>query len=103
MRIAVSNPSSSNQHMAAFKLIAADGTEYAELADGKNVQSWLGIARSLDAGENHQGTVLFDAPRAVYELQVADEFYDGETGSAALIHIPIRLPGNEPPMPMVLE
>src|SRR3546814_11599321 len=82
--------------MAAFKLIAPDGTEYGELANGTNLTDWMGLSRALEPKGSRQGVVLFDAPRAVYNLQVADEFYDGETGSAALIDIPIRLPGSEP-------
>lgn len=96
LRIAATNESAAPVDMALLKLIGEDGTEYGELGNGVNVREWLGLARSLDPKESRQGVVLFDAPKAVYKLQVADAFYDGESGTAALIHIPIRPTGPEP-------
>jgi hypothetical protein len=96
LRVSATNESGSPAQMGAFKLIASNGTEFDEIANGAAVTEWLGMARELDAKDSRQGVVLFDAPKAVYELQVADAFYDGESGSAALIQIPIRPEGKEP-------
>lgn len=96
LRIAAANEAAAPAEMGSLKLIASNGTEYAEVANGAGVTEWLGIARQVDAKDSKQGVVLFDAPKAVYELQVADAFYDGESGSAALIQIPIRPSGGEP-------
>lgn len=96
LRVSANNDSGSPAEMGIFKIIASNGTEYDEIANGAGVAEWLGMARELDAKDSRQGVVLFDAPKAVYELQVADAFYDGESGSAALIQIPIRPEAKEP-------
>lgn len=96
IRIAATNEGGGPAEMGGFKLIASNGTEYGEVANGADVNDWLGMARELEAKGTKQGVVLFDAPKAVYELQVADAFYDGESGSAALIQIPVRPEGAQP-------
>jgi hypothetical protein len=96
LRVAATNEAGSPAQMGSLKLIASNGTENDEIANGVGVAEWLGMARELDAKDSRQGVVLFDAPKAVYELQVADAFFDGESGSAALIQIPIRPEGKEP-------
>lgn len=96
LRIAATNEGGGPAEMGSFKLIASNGTEYGEVANGAGVSEWLGLARELDAKDAKQGVVLFDAPKAVYELQVADAFYDGDSGSAALIQIPVRPEGAQP-------
>lgn len=96
LRIAATNESGEPAEIGSLKLIASNGTEYGEVANGADVAEWLGMARELSAKESKLGVVLFDAPKAVYELQVADAFYDGESGSAALIQIPIRPVGDGP-------
>ncbi|MCZ2153733.1 MAG: DUF4352 domain-containing protein [Bryobacterales bacterium] len=95
-RISATNEGGEAAQMGSFKLIGADGTEYDELANGSGVTEWLGMTRQIDAKASRQGLVLFDVPKAVYQLQVADEFYDGDHGSAALIRIPLRPTGVEP-------
>lgn len=96
LRITATNESGEPAEMGSLKLISSNGTEYGEVANGSGVSEWLGLSRDLAAKDTKQGVVLFDAPKAVYELQVADAFYDGESGSAALIQIPIRPVGAEP-------
>ncbi|MCC7342563.1 MAG: DUF4352 domain-containing protein [Bryobacterales bacterium] len=96
IRVAAANEGAGPAEMASFKLIASNGTEYGEVANGADVNEWLGMARQLEPKDAKQGVVLFDVPKAVYELQVADAFYDGESGSAALIQIPVRPEGAQP-------
>lgn len=96
VRIAATNESGGPAEMGSLKLIASNGAEYGEVANGGGVNEWLGMSRELDAKGTKQGVVLFDAPKAVYELQVADAFYDEESGSAALIQIPVRPEGAQP-------
>lgn len=99
LRISASNEGSKPEQMGSLRLIASDGKEYDEVAGGSGVGEWFGMARQLGAKDSRQGVVLFDAPKAVYQLQVADEFYDGESGSAALIQIPIRPADADPVVP----
>lgn len=96
LRISATNESGAPAEMGTLKLIASSGAEYDEIGNGAGVVEWLGMARQLGPKDTRQGVVLFDAPKAVYELQVADAFYDGESGSAALIQIPVRPEGKEP-------
>lgn len=98
LRITATNDSAEPAEMGSLKLISSNGTEYGEVANGSGVSEWFGLSRELAGKDTRQGVVLFDAPKAVYELQVADAFYDGESGSAAFIQIPIRPAGAEPKM-----
>lgn len=91
LKLAVANKDSATAEIASLRLVAANGQEYEELADGSGLPDWLGLVRSLSPRESRQGTVLFDAPRAVYTLKLTEHTIDGDDANVALVEIPIRM------------
>lgn len=91
LRLAASNKGGDGAEIASMRLLAADGTEYEELANGSGLPDWFGLVRQINPGESRQGTVLFDAPLAVYTLKLTEHSIDGDEANAALVDIPIRL------------
>lgn len=91
LRLATANKQGDGAEIASMRLVAANGAEYEELADGSGVPEWFGLVRMLNPGESRQGTVLFDAPRAVYSLKLTEHAIDGDDANAALVEIPIRM------------
>ncbi len=91
LRIALSNEADRPAEMASLRLIADDGTEYEELADGSGLADWLGLVRTLSAKESRNGDVLFDAPRGVYKLKLAEHSADGDEINVAMVEIPVRV------------
>jgi hypothetical protein len=90
LRLAVTNKGADGQEVASLRLLAPDGTEFEELADGSSTPEWFGLVRRLNPGESRQGNVLFDAPKAVYQLKLTQHTMDGEEANVALVEIPIR-------------
>ena len=91
LRLSLVNKESTPMEVASMRLLAADGTEYEELADGSGVTDWLGLVRQLTSGESRLGSVLFDAPRGVYTLKLTEDSLDVDEANIALVEIPIRL------------
>jgi hypothetical protein len=91
LRIALTNETDNPAEIASMRLVADDGTEYEELADGSGLFDWLGLVRTLSSKESRQGDVLFDAPRAVYKLKLAEQSADGEEINVAMVEIPVRV------------
>lgn len=91
LRIALSNQTEAPADIASMRLIAPDGTEYEELADGSGLAEWLGLVRTLSAKQGRQGDVLFDAPRGVYKLKLTEHSADGDEANVAMVEIPVRL------------
>ncbi|MCW5963820.1 MAG: DUF4352 domain-containing protein [Bryobacterales bacterium] len=91
LRMATTNKQGDGAEIASMRLVAANGTEYEELADGSGLPDWFGLVRMLNPGESRQGTVLFDAPRAVYTLKLTEPAIDGDDANVALVEIPIRI------------
>jgi len=97
IRIALANTADTEAEIAQMQLIAADGTEYEELADGSGLLDWLGLVRTLPAKDSRQGSVLFDAPRGVYNLKLTEQTVDGSDADVAFVEIPLRLDNNAIP------
>lgn len=91
IKMAVSNGENPSTEIASLRLVAANGEEFGELADGSGLPDWLGLARLLSPRESRQGTVLFDAPRAVYTLKLVEHTIDEDNANVALVEIPIRM------------
>lgn len=91
LRIALTNETDSPAEIASMRLVAEDGSEYEELADGSGLVDWLGLVRTLSSKENRQGDVLFDAPRSVYKLKLSEHSIDGEEINVAMVEIPVRV------------
>lgn len=73
-----------------FTLEGPNGKEYKELDRGDGVENWFGLLRTLKPAENHQGTIVFDAPLTSYRLRLTD---GGEPGTEKLVwvEIPLRM------------
>jgi len=97
IRIALANTADATSDIASMQLIATDGTEFEELADGSGLLDWLGLVRTLPAKESRQGSVLFDAPRGVYKLKLTEPSLDESDADVAFIEIPLRLDDNAIP------
>lgn len=97
LRLVTANGVDSPSEIASVQLVAPNGTEYDELADGSGLPEWLGLARTLSANESRQGNVLFDAPRGVYKLKLTEPTIDGDQADVAMVEIPIRLEDDSVP------
>jgi hypothetical protein len=97
IRMVLANTGDTEAEIASMQLVAADGTEYEELADGSGLLDWLGLVRTLPSKESRQGSVLFDAPRGVYSLKLTEQTVDGSDADVAYVEIPLRLDDNAIP------
>ena len=76
------------------QLIDAQGKEYPELQEIKNLPQWLGLMRSVAPAATDTGTIAFDVPLGIYKLKVSDGSIENER--TALIEIPQEL-NSQPP------
>ena len=71
------------------QVIDAQGKEYGEIQDAKNLPQWLGLMRLLTPASTESGRIVFDVPRGNYKLKVSDGGIESE--KTAMIEIPIEL------------
>jgi len=108
IKVSVSNSGNEELPIPAMSLVDDAGQIYTELADGTNVQNWLGVVRKVGASQTEQGNVVFDAPTKHYRLRLTDPFDEKEIA----IDVPlsfVRERGNnvlqsppEPPPPITI-
>ncbi len=91
LRMTVTNGGSREFAIPSMSLIGPGGESYPELTDAQDVPEWLGLYRTLKPADTDRGRVLFDVPRGVYKLRVADDAADPEQERWALIEIPLQL------------
>jgi hypothetical protein len=100
LRLSVTNGSPHEVAVPLVTLVSMGGKEYPELTDGAGVEDWFGVLRRLEPNETAFGWVLFDAPRADYQLRVSDDAFDPADAKLALIQIPLRLEGKPDYLPL---
>ena len=88
--LSATNGGGSEVALPFFTLEGDNGKEFKELDKGDGVENWFGLLRTLKPAENHQGTLLFDAPLTSYRLRLTD---GGEPGTEKLVwvEIPLRI------------
>ena len=92
IEITVSNAGNINASIPALALVDDSGKVYNELTDGSGVQDWLGLVRSVKAGSQVKGSILFDAPASHYRLRLTERYARPEVS----IDVPLNL-APEPP------
>jgi hypothetical protein len=93
VHVSISNSGSEETPIPGMTLVDDAGQNFPELADGKNVPSWLGVVRKVGAAQTEQGNIVFDAPAKHYRLRLTDELDEKEVSidvPLSFIHEQIR-------------
>lgn len=100
LRITVANSGQAAVNIPLLSVFDANGKQYREIDNGENVDSWLGLLRSVGTAASLSGSILFDLPPASYKLQITDGG-DIENEMIAFVDIPLQLEADpvlsEPP------
>jgi hypothetical protein len=70
--LSVTNGGGADASVPLFTLEGSDGQSYLELQDGRGVDNWFGLLRTLAPGQTQQGRIIFDVPLATYRLRLTD-------------------------------
>jgi hypothetical protein len=73
VKVSVSNSGSTDVPIPGMTLVDDAGQSYPELADGKNVPTWLGVVRKAESAKTELGNVVFDAPAKHYRMKLTDD------------------------------
>jgi hypothetical protein len=95
LKISVTNGTGKEVSVPLLTLEGNNGQTYRELADGKGVDSWFGLLRTLSPGETQQGNILFDVPLTSYKLRLPDVTDPGLERFVS-VQIPLRLDSDLP-------
>lgn len=88
--LSATNTGNTDVSLPFFVLENTDGQSFEEVQDGRGVDNWFGMLRTIAAGQTQQGRIVFDVPLASYKLRVTD----GAGPAAekyAWITIPLRM------------
>ena len=100
VRITVANSGPVPVNVPLLSLYDANGKQYREIDNGENVDSWLGLLRTVNTAASFSGNMVFDLPPASYKLQITDGG-DIENEQIAYVDIPLQLEADpvlsEPP------
>ena len=99
IRMNITNSGTVVAEVPPMTLVGSGGRTYPEVRSGEGVPDWLGMLRKVDPAETIQGRVVFDAPRADYQLRVTDDAFDPEDVKVALIQIPLRFESGTSTLP----
>ena len=89
IHMSITNSGGSSIGSPLTQLVDAQGKEYGELQEIKNMPQWLGLIRSMSPAATETGTIAFDVPLGIYKLKVSDGSIENE--KSALIEIPLEL------------
>jgi hypothetical protein len=95
VKISVTNGTGKEVSIPLLTLEGNNGQTYRELADGKGVDNWFGLLRTLSPAETQQGNILFDVPLTSYKLRVPD-ISDPGLERFVSVQIPLRLDSDLP-------
>jgi len=95
IKLSVTNGTGQEVAIPLLTLEGGNGQTYRELADGEGVDNWFGLLRTLSAGENQQGNILFDVPLTSYKLRIPD-LADASLEKYVSVQIPLRLESDMP-------
>jgi hypothetical protein len=95
LRLTVTNSGAESETVPTTQLEDGSGRSYAEVTDGQGVTDWLGVIRRVGPAQTEDGRLLFDVPRAPYQLRVTHDSPDPDTAQYALIQIPPRFETQE--------
>ena len=95
LKISATNGTGKEVSIPLLTLEGNNGQTYRELADGKKVDNWFGLLRTLSPGETQQGNILFDVPLTSYKLRLPDVSDPGLERYVS-VQIPLRLDSDLP-------
>lgn len=99
LRLNVTNSGSTEAEIPPVVLIDSSGQTHKEEMNGEGVPDWLGMLRKVQPAETQTGRVVFDVPRADYQLRVTDDAFHPEDVKVALIQIPLRFESGTADLP----
>ncbi|MBI4890043.1 MAG: DUF4352 domain-containing protein [Acidobacteria bacterium] len=68
--ISISNRGREAAHVPLLALVDKAGKETLESDKGDGVPQWMGLLRTVEPGESHSGTILFDVAGGEYKLKI---------------------------------
>jgi hypothetical protein len=95
IKIAATNETGKEASIPLLTLEGNNGQTYRELADGKGVDNWFGLLRTLSPGQTQQGNILFDVPLTAYTLRLPD-LSDPGMERYVSVQIPLRIDSDLP-------
>jgi len=98
-RLQVQNTGNREVHVPLLKMISAQGQSFIEQDDGKGVEEWWGIMRTVNPGETVTRRILFDVVPGDYSLQLTDGG-DPDSETTRLVHVPFRMREGNPVTPL---
>lgn len=101
-RIQVQNVGSREVSVPLLNMISAQGQSYLENEDGKGVEEWWGVLRTVNPGETVTRKILFDVVPGDYSLQLTDGG-DPDSETTRLVHVPFRMRESNPVAPLPSE
>jgi hypothetical protein len=90
IKISVTNGTGKEVSIPLLTLEGNNGQTYREIADGKGVDNWFGLLRTISRGETQQGNMLFDVPLTSYKLRIPD-VNNADSDRYVSVQIPLRL------------
>jgi hypothetical protein len=70
--LSVTNAGGSDISLPFFTLENSTGQSFPELQDGKGVDNWFGLLRTIAPAQTQQGRIIFDVPLSAYNLRITD-------------------------------
>ena len=95
LKVSVTNGTGKDVSIPLLTLEGNNGQTYRELADGKGVDNWFGLLRTISNGETQQGNIVFDVPLTSYKLRLPD-VGNPESDRYVSVQIPLRLDSDLP-------
>jgi hypothetical protein len=90
IRATVTNSGSREVNMPLLNLVDDGNNQILEIDDGKGVEEWFGLYRSIKPADTLPGRFVFDVKPGNYKLLLSDGG-DLEKEATALVAIPLRL------------
>ncbi|MDX2179369.1 MAG: DUF4352 domain-containing protein [Bryobacteraceae bacterium] len=100
LRLTVTNSGGKEAGMPLLSLEDGKGNSFQELQDGRGVEGWFGLLRSLRPAQTDEGWIVFDVPTNSYQLRISDTV--GDTEQSVLIDIPLNLDSLNESVPTTL-
>lgn len=95
IKISATNGTGKEVSLPLLTLEGNNGQTYRELADGKGVDNWFGLLRTLSNGQTQQGNIVFDVPLTAYKLRLPD-LSDPGMERYVSVQIPLRIDSDLP-------
>lgn len=102
VRLNISNAGSRPVDVPLMSMVNTQGAAFLEQTEGKGVEEWWGILRTVNPGETLNRRILFDVAAGDYNLRLSDGG-DSESETFRYVSLPYRLRESSPVAPITTE